>query len=784
MSLSKPTSRNGRSWGKKPKRRRKAIRPQAVASSLSPIPSQGNIFFFPKKGSSTGSPRKSANYAAPSQPLARQPAAGPGIAKGQRSPRNHKNHGPAKTWRARLWQLNKILKPLMVLAVLLGILIFSLLATSAIISFPFSWWRNHAQATQSAYRILDSRNRIVGVTRGVNFLEPGRTVSPVSIDDFPSYLERMIVIAEDKRFGMLPCWVLGIDWCAFGARALLLKSGGSTIPMQIVGNLIGFKETELKLKHAARTGFHPVDWVQWKAHILKRKVYELTLAPQLVLAFCGASWTSAQYRDCLLPLYATHIPFGIRPGGTIYGANEAAQAIWQSELSSLSTAQAAIVAALPKFNVWIVDKADDRASAAAERWQAIVNRARWIIRQTFIVTNDPVRIKAELELNRLESRPPFVRDRLFGVPIDSTASVSLHQRREQFVSSATTAARSEFGSLPGGDADITAIRLTVDAEDNANYHTRIERALEKISRKIGNRFCVDIARRKIIKPADFCPANSNEYHGNVVALVSDRNGKIKLLYGTDNRALDTPIPIGSVSKLVAVLLSAPTDSPETVWCDAIDCGATKTALTSIATSNSPATLKRMQRITPREIAAYAQQIGFHLTPGVPPATAIANGMVEATPRQLNSVISCIYGIATSDISPSAYPHVLDGARSITGQWQSVHPMMPSVCEAIAEKLATPQARYFARTVLEGVTQRGTLAFLNGKGLGKTGTPTSTVVPGQPAQGKVVVGAYPTTNGWNAYTLSITAPWATPLGQNLAAAHFRDFILAGSGSRHP
>ena len=159
---------------------------------------------------------------------------------------------------------------------------------------------------------------------------------PVSFKEIPDVVVKAILAAEDVDFYSHP----GIDlWGIFravvkniqGGRAV---QGGSTITQQVVKNLL----------LTTRKTF-------------ERKVKEAILAYQLEKRLT---------KDEILEIYLNQIYFG----NTAYGIKAAAKQYFHAELSELSTAQAALLAAMPK---------------APSRYSPISNYPRARSRQKYVI---------------------------------------------------------------------------------------------------------------------------------------------------------------------------------------------------------------------------------------------------------------------------------------------------------------------------------------------------------------------------------------------------------------
>ncbi|MBQ0752835.1 MAG: penicillin-binding protein 1A [Gammaproteobacteria bacterium] len=160
---------------------------------------------------------------------------------------------------------------------------------------------------QIPLRIYSSDNRLIG-----EFGEKRRT--PLQYDQFPPYLVKAVLAAEDERFFRHG----GVDMRGLFRAALELlryqdiRSGGSTITMQVARNF--FLDREQKFI---------------------RKFNEIVLAIEI---------ENILSKEEILALYLNKIYLGHRA----YGAEAAAQVYYGKSLSELSVAQLAMIAGLPK----------------------------------------------------------------------------------------------------------------------------------------------------------------------------------------------------------------------------------------------------------------------------------------------------------------------------------------------------------------------------------------------------------------------------------------------------
>jgi 1A family penicillin-binding protein len=140
----------------------------------------------------------------------------------------------------------------------------------------------------------------------------------VSLDSLPAYVPEAFIAVEDRRF-----WDHhGVDWVrVFGAalanlRAISVRQGSSTIPMQLARNVFPGE-----LPGTERT--------------MKRKLQEARVAREIEKRF--------EKRE-ILEMYLNHIYFG----GGAYGIEAASRLYFGKAANELTLAETATLAALPK----------------------------------------------------------------------------------------------------------------------------------------------------------------------------------------------------------------------------------------------------------------------------------------------------------------------------------------------------------------------------------------------------------------------------------------------------
>lgn len=182
---------------------------------------------------------------------------------------------------------------------------------------------------ETPLKIYSSDKRLIG-----QFGEQNR--APVVIDQIPKLLIKAFVAAEDERFFEH----LGVDYKGLLRAGVQLaitgekRQGGSTITMQVTRNFLISKE---------------------KTYL--RKLKEIILALRVEREYA---------KDKILELYLNQIYLGHRS----YGVNAAAQTYYGKPLQSLSLAEYAMIAGLPK---------------APSAYNPITNEARAMQRRNYVL---------------------------------------------------------------------------------------------------------------------------------------------------------------------------------------------------------------------------------------------------------------------------------------------------------------------------------------------------------------------------------------------------------------
>ena len=192
-----------------------------------------------------------------------------------------------------------------------------------------SWYvRNRHRlvlGTAAGLALLVGSGFVYSATCGLRGCPSSRTIRAyrpdhhmVKLDQIPDNVQNAFIAVEDRRFGDHD----GIDWRAFG-RALLrnagslgVREGASTITMQV-----------------ARGAFISGDECDGRS--VGRKLVELGLAPRIERALT---------KDQILALYLNLIYLG----DGVYGVEAASRHYFNKNVTRLSLAEAAMLAAMPR----------------------------------------------------------------------------------------------------------------------------------------------------------------------------------------------------------------------------------------------------------------------------------------------------------------------------------------------------------------------------------------------------------------------------------------------------
>ena len=267
-------------------------------------------------------------------------------------------------------------------------------------------------------RIFSADNVLIG-----EFGEERRNL--VRIKDVPDMMKKAVLAIEDDRFYEHG----GVDYQGILRAALHnagggAKQGASTITQQVARNF--FLSSE---------------------QTLKRKVYEILLA-----------WKIEQNltKDQILEVYMNQIYLGQRA----YGFSSAAQIYFGKQLSEITTAEAAMLAGLPKapsaYNPVVNPK------RAKERQQYILQRMHELHYITDAqyqqAQNEPLRIKTD--------------SNEFGMHAEYVAEMTRQLVYEQFKEDAYTRGLNVFTTITKADQDAAYIALrrgVIDYEKKHGY---------------------------------------------------------------------------------------------------------------------------------------------------------------------------------------------------------------------------------------------------------------------------------------------------------------------------
>lgn len=203
-----------------------------------------------------------------------------------------------------------------------------------------------------------------------------------------------------------------------------------------------------------------------------------------------------------------------------------------------------------------------------------------------------------------------------------------------------------------------------------------------------------------------------------------------------------------------------------------------------ARSVSLALLNRLSKLPPAEIENTVRTLGFEMPVGTPPATAVAAGYVEGTPRTFLRMMIAIARTIAGREGDAAAPSMIDKLELAAGLQRNAAPFAKTLPWSDIKKIFGPSTAYM-RDVLGAPLQRGTLSsigYLHQNRnpqvrwhIAKTGT--STLLSGL-TRDAMIAGAFETSEGEVfAYFVLIGAPQPRqPLGR-LNGAHVAPIAAA-------
>jgi hypothetical protein len=704
----------------------------------------------------------------------------------------------------------------------LGIVLFGA-GLFAVYDPPKTFEAKHLRNARPA--IVDRDGELVGAAPGFRQIAASTAgevtddearMAALMVRDVPPVWWDVAVALEDRRFGKFG-WVYGIDLIAL-PLVLIGTRGGSTLPMQVVGNLSGDKAREVDERKSSRMSRLVVK--------VKRKLRELSSAPSLV-----ASTSDDDYL-WFKRLAATHLPvIHGEIGGSTVGIASGAWVMFGKTPTELGPGEAAIFAAALKRNITIKKQPDEKV---LRDWSYVKDRARRGLALAYS-GSDSRRVQGIAEIDAMPETPPL----FFNDALPLTARAHVVYRRAILARTVTTEAQAELADRYGltvlREMPLRGYSLTLSSMDNFHFKQRMDVIAATVTEKLGRecKLFIPLVRtgfaestyrqitgRPHCAPADLPPTE----RAQVLAVLANERGEIVRFYqsgsyepiyagvigrGSNDGRYKPEAEIrdiGSVAKvLAAILLAREGDSPDQRYCrqsfdgrldsdgttgveSCTSPGAMIDAREAFARSSNLAVLWRLRQIPKEKLRGIITDFGFKSPTNVDPAYAIAFGLIQAAPQQVHNLMHSLGRVVLGRGKAGSRIHVirhLDLSEAI--------PASPAAESTIAVQLpaylANDQARTYVRDVLAAVLSHpaGTMRFLRAythlashdavsAHIGKTGTP---VGEGNLVSDKLVTGSLIQNGRYYSYLFLVRAanPGKLPLGRHLKADYFAPMITA-------
>lgn len=673
--------------------------------------------------------------------------------------------------------------------------------------------------------IVDRKGELVGAAPGFRQVTAGGTgdvtddearMAALMVRDVPSVWWDVAVALEDRRFGKFG-WVYGIDLLALPS-VLIGSRGGSTLPMQVVGNLSGDKAREVDGRKGNRMSRIVIK--------LKRKLRELSSTPSLVASTSGDDYL------WLKRLAATHLPvIHGEIGGSTVGIASGAWVMFGKTPSELGPGEAAIFAAALKRNITIRKLTDEKV---LRDWAFVKDRAKRGLKLAYPEA-DPRRSQGISEIDAMPETPPL----FFNDALPLTARAHVVYRRAILARTVTTEAQAELADRYGlttlREMPLRGYSLTLSSMDNFHFKQRMDSIAAAVTEKLGREcklfisltregFAETTYRQITGRPHCAPPDLPVIERAQVLAVLANERGEIVRFYqsgsyepiyagvigrGSNDGRYKPEAEIrdvGSVAKvLAAILLAREGDSPDKRYCreffdgrldsdgttgaeSCVSPGAMIDAREAFARSSNLAILWRLRRISKEKLTGIVTDFGFKLPTTVDPAYAIAFGLIQAAPQQVHNLMHSVGRVVLGrgNAGPPIHViHQLDLSDAL--------PVRPAATSKISAQLPAyltdDNARAYVRDVLTAVLSHptGTMRFLRAytpagshgtvsAHIGKTGTP---VGENNMVSDKLVTGSLIQNGHYYSYLFLVRAanPGKVPLGRHLKADHFAPMITA-------
>ncbi len=533
--------------------------------------------------------------------------------------------------------------------------------------------------------------------------------------------------------------------------------GGSSLTAQLVRSM---------------DGINPGAQTLWTK--LKRKMHEFAVGPLLYSNLGGAN--SPQFQEYL----ARHIPLVIGApnsamGTPLHGVELSARVVFSKTSDKLSHAECGVFAAAVKAPI-ILAPADDPNGVALRdaRWKRIQDRA--VLGLTLAYHDDPKLTQYIDEVRAMAAPSGFVATGVAYRPANSGDQFKFWSNPEiRALAYAKGELRAAYGQLADklGSTElrrVNAVRLTLDAHENARFHEQLKADIELAETKFGN----------VLSG----PLLGDQGNADIIAALV-RDGKIVRFFanmqepaffgGWSERDISNRYdpakalrPIGSIGKVILAPFLGETDKVTTRYCNAQhgrvqnaggdrggDCSkdaAWPNAQLVFAHSLNLPLLWRLRHTADGKLRALAQSYGLQVAAGGSAAETLVLGAATARPADLMRMIDALSRGAAGKRARGVLPTIVAAYRLSGGKW--VNWRMDSGALDLSDAFTKPGVAAFTRGALSApVGPGGTLAGIApalgpvSDHIGKSGTSQA----GDPGRdrGKFALGGF--TRGASRYT---------------------------------
>jgi len=536
---------------------------------------------------------------------------------------------------------------------------------------------NASRFTQSDLRgrmpaVYDRGGRFIGAYPARAFRDfdadpdlPGRMSVATRLRSTPKDFRACALFLEDRNFGH---WFagLGIDFGGVARAALTGFGGGS--------GLVQMTSRALRSLSPGRDESITEKWL--------RKLLEWTDSPGIVAAFMAPDVDP-------LDFVASNLRFVIglkkervadRIGDLPTGLEFASQLIFGVSAEDLKPAQQVLLSAAIWRPVLIASNNDpDGLDSVTKVWAKLVARAQ--LCAPFLAQHEgrtPQEINAEIAA----LPPPRVNSEeiLFGGTADAVQDfkIAAHPVRElrYFVGDGGIQLINkelQHAIAPDWRGGVNLVELGIDARRQVKFERAVQRAIAQVETRHRDKLLLRLTG-----------ADDGDDRAQVLAVIADLSGSIRGFFQSGPvGAFDEPRQAGSLSKCIGAVILGRHDQPGTGYCNrgiegmhnaggregAASCneaGAYLAARDVFARSVTLALLNRLSKLKPEVVETAIKDFGFKLAPNTPPATAVAAGYVEATPRKFLRMMIAIGRALVGKSGDVPPPHFVERLQANIG----------------------------------------------------------------------------------------------------------------------